>query len=150
MSEYSIRDVQRTLGLSRGMIRSLIESRYVTPKLGPHRSYRFSFSDLVVMRTAHDLIAAKVPARRVSRALKGLRAQLPEEPPLAALRIRAVGDRIVVQDGATQWDAGTGQYVLDFSVTSQGANLRMLPAVPQSERLGGGLVCPRLRAGRAK
>lgn len=128
MSEYSIRDVQRTLGLSRGMIRGLIESRYVTPKIGPRRSYRFSFSDLVVMRTAHDLIAAKVPARRVSRALKGLRAQLPEDPPLAALRVRAVGDRIVVQDGGQQWDAGTGQYVLDFSVKAEGAKLRMLPA----------------------
>jgi tetratricopeptide (TPR) repeat protein len=132
VSEYSIRDVQRTLGLSRGMIRSLIESRYVTPKLGPHRSYRFSFSDLVVMRTAHDLIAAKVPARRVSRALKGLRAQLPADPPSAALRIRAVGDRIVVQDGAKQWDAGTGQYVLDFSVSAEGAKLRMLPAARAS------------------
>lgn len=128
VSEYSIRDVQRTLGLSRGMIRSLIESRYVTPKLGPHRSYRFSFSDLVVMRTAHDLIAAKVPARRVSLALKGLRAQLPEEPPLAALRVRALGDRVVVRDGAAQWDAGTGQYVLDFSISAQGTKLRMLPA----------------------
>ena len=127
VSEYSIRDVQRTLGLSRGMIRSLIESRYVTPKLGPHRSYRFSFSDLVVMRTAHDLIAAKVPARRVSRALKGLRAQLPDEPPLTALRVRALGDRVVVQDGSKQWDAGTGQYVLDFSVSAQGENLRLLP-----------------------
>jgi tetratricopeptide (TPR) repeat protein len=132
VSEYSIHDVQRTLGLSRGMIRSLIESRYVTPKLGPHRSYRFSFSDLVVMRTAHDLIAAKVPARRVSRALKGLRAQLPEEPPLAALRVRALGDRVVVQDGTTQWDAGTGQYVLDFSVSTQGTNLRMLPTARPS------------------
>jgi len=128
VSEYSIRDVQRTLGLSRGMIRSLIESRYVTPTLGPRRAYRFSFSDLVVMRTAHDLIAAKVPARRVSRALKGLRAQLPEDPPFSALRIRAVGDRIVVQDGSKQWETGSGQYVLDFSVSTVGAKLRMLPA----------------------
>jgi tetratricopeptide (TPR) repeat protein len=120
VSDYSIRDVQRTLGLSRGMIRSLIESRYVTPKLGPHRSYRFSFSDMVVMRTAHDLIAAKVPARRVSRALKGLRAQLPEDPPSSALRISAVGDRIVVQDGSRQWDAGTGQYVLATARPSAG------------------------------
>ena len=76
MREYSIRDVQRTLGLSRGMIRGLIQSKYVTPKIGPRRSYRFSFSDLVVMRTAQDLIAANVPARRVSRALKNLRGQL--------------------------------------------------------------------------
>jgi tetratricopeptide (TPR) repeat protein len=127
VNEYSIRDVQRTLGLSRGMIRSLIESRYVTPKIGPRGSYRFSFSDLVVMRTAHDLLAAKVPARRVSRALKGLRAQLPDDP--AALRIRAVGDRVVVQEGSKQWDVGTGQYVLDFAVGTQGAKLRILPAV---------------------
>jgi tetratricopeptide (TPR) repeat protein len=132
VSEYSIRDVQRTLGLSRGMIRSLIESRYVTPRIGPRRAYRFSFSDLVVMRTAHDLIAAKVPARRVSRALKGLRAQLPEDPPFGALRIRAVGDRIVVQDGARQWDAGSGQYVLDFSVSAEGAKLRVLPTARSS------------------
>lgn len=133
MSEYSIRDVQRTLGLSRSMIRSLIESRYVTPKLGPHRSYRFSFSDLVVMRTAHDLICAKIPARRVSRALKGLRAQLPDDPPLAALRVRALGDRIVVQQGASQWEAGSGQYVLDFSVSAEGPNVRVLPAARPSD-----------------
>jgi tetratricopeptide (TPR) repeat protein len=128
VSEYSIRDVQRTLGLSRGMIRSLIESRYVTPKIGPRRAYRFSFSDLVVMRTAHDLLVAKVPARRVSRTLKRLRAQLPEDLPFGALRIRAVGDRVVVQDGARQWEAGSGQYLLDFSVSAEGAKLRMLPS----------------------
>lgn len=127
-----MRDVQRTLGLSRGMIRGLIESRYVTPKLGPRRAWRFSFSDLVVMRTAHDLISAKIPARRVSRALKGLRAQLPEDPPLAALRIRALGDRIVVQQGTSQWEAGSGQYLLDFSVSAEGADVRVLPAAHPS------------------
>jgi tetratricopeptide (TPR) repeat protein len=139
VSDYSIRDVQRTLGLSRSMIRGLIASRYVTPKLGPRRSYRFSFSDLVVMRTAHDLIAAKVPARRVSRTLKQLRAQLPEELSFGALRVRAVGDRVVVQDGARQWEANSGQYLLDFSVTAEGAKLRMLPgarpAGPSAEEL---------------
>jgi len=133
VSEYSIRDVQRALGLSRGMIRGLIESRYVTPRIGPGRAYRFSFSDLVVMRTAHDLIAAKVPARRVSRALKGLRAQLPDDPPSAALRIRAVGDRVVVQNGRQQWEAGTGQYLLDFAVRVEGAKLCVLPAERHSD-----------------
>ncbi len=132
MAEYSIRDVQRTLGLSRGMIRGLIESRYVTPKLGPRRAYRFSFSDLVVMRTAHDLISAKIPARRVSLALKGLRAQLPDDPPLATLRVRALGDRIVVQQGTSQWEAGSGQYLLDFSVSAEGTNVRVLPAARPS------------------
>jgi predicted Zn-dependent protease len=128
LSEYSIRDVQRTLGLSRGMILGLVESKYVTPKIGPRRGYRFTFSDLVVMRTAQELIQAKVPARRVSHTLKQLRAQLPQDVPLGGLRIRAAGGRIVVQDGARQWEAGTGQYVLDFSVSAEHGKLCVLPA----------------------
>lgn len=128
VSEYSIRDVQRTLGLSRGMILGLVESKYVTPKIGPRRGYRFTFSDLVVMRTAQELIQAQVPARRVSHTLKRLRAQLPQDVPLGGLRIRAAGNRIVVQDGARQWDAGSGQYVLDFSVSADDGKLCVLPA----------------------
>jgi tetratricopeptide (TPR) repeat protein len=127
VTEYSIRDVQRTLGLSRGLILGLVESRYVTPKIGPRRAYRFTFSDLVVMRTAQELIEAKVPARRVSHTLKRLRAQLPQEVPFGGLRITAAGDRIVVQDGATQWEAGTGQYLLDFSVSAEAGKLCVLP-----------------------
>jgi len=133
VSEYSIRDVQRTLGLSRGMILGLIESRYVKPKIGPGRGYRFTFSDLVVMRTAQELIAAKVSARRVSQALKRLRAQLPEDVPLDGLRIRAAGDRIIVQEGARQWDAGTGQYVLDFSVGAEDGRLYVLRASSKTD-----------------
>jgi len=127
VSEYSILDVQRTLGLSRGMILGLVESKYVTPRIGPRRGYRFTFSDLVVMRTAQELIQAKVPARRVSHTLKRLRAQLPQDVPLGGLRIRAAGDRIVVQDGAKQWEAGTGQYVLDFAVRAEDGKLCVLP-----------------------
>jgi tetratricopeptide (TPR) repeat protein len=132
VSEYSIHEVQRTLGLSRGMILGLVKSGYVTPELGPRRAYRFTFRDLVVMRTAQELIAAKIPARRVAQTLKRLRAQLPGELPLGGLRIRAAGDRIVVQEGARQWEAGTGQYVLDLSVSGAGGSVRMLvpPAVP--------------------
>jgi hypothetical protein len=128
VSEYSIRDVQRTLGLSRGMILGLVESKYVTPRIGPRRAYRFTFTDLVVMRTAQELIQAKVPARRVSHTLKRLRAKLPQDVPLGGLRIRAAGDQIVVHDGAQQWEVGTGQYVLDFSVSAEDGKLCVLPA----------------------
>jgi Flp pilus assembly protein TadD len=132
VSEYSIREVQRTLGLSRGMILGLVKSGYVTPKLGPRHAYRFSFRDLVVMRTAQELIAANIPPRRVGQTLKRLRARLPGELPAGGLRIRAAGDRIVVQDGARQWEAGTGQYVLDFSVSGAAGTVRVLapPAAP--------------------
>ncbi len=132
MSEYSIQEVQRTLGLSRGMILGLVKSGYVTPKVGSRHAYRFTFRDLVVMRTAQELIAASIPPRRVAQTLKRLRAKLPGELPSGGLRIRAAGDRIVVQDGVQQWEAGTGQYMLDFSVSGAPANVRLIapPAAP--------------------
>jgi tetratricopeptide (TPR) repeat protein len=133
VSEYSIRDVQRTLGLSRSMILGLVKSGYVSPELGPRRAYRFTFRDLVVMRTAQELLAAKIPARRVARTLQRLRAQLPADSPLGGLRIRAAGDRIVVQDGARQWDAGTGQYVLDFSATADAGSVCSLASAAAAE-----------------
>jgi tetratricopeptide (TPR) repeat protein len=126
VSEYSIQEVQRTLGLSRGMILGLVKSGYVNPKLGPRHAYRFTFRDLVVMRTARELIAASIPPRRVAQTLKRLRAKLPGELPSGGLRIRAAGDRIVVQDGARQWEAGSGQYVLDFSLSGAPANVRLI------------------------
>jgi len=128
VNEYSIRDVQRALGLSRGMILGLVESRYVTPKVGPRRSYRFTFSDLVVMRTAQELIEAKVPARRVSHTLKQLRKRLPQDVPFGGLRIRAAGDRIVVQEGTRQWEASSGQYLLDLASSAEAGKLCALPA----------------------
>jgi len=132
VSEYSIRDVQRTLGLSRSMILGLVASKYVVPRIGPRRAYRFTFSDLVVMRTAQELIAARVSARRVARTLKRLRAKLPEDMPFGGFRIKAAGDRIVVQDGARQWEANTGQYVLDLSVDAERGELRRLPGAGPS------------------
>ena len=133
VSEYTILDVQRTLGLSRAIILGLVESKYITPKIGPRRGYRFTFGDLVVMRTAQELIQAKVPPRRVSHTLKRLRAQLPEDMPLGGLRIKAEGDRIVVQDGAKQWEASSGQYLLDFSVSAQDGKLCVLPTPKASD-----------------
>lgn len=108
------------------MILGLVKSGYVTPGLGPRRAYRFTFRDLVVMRTAQELLAARIPARRVARTLQRLRARLPAEKPLGGLRIGAAGNRIVVQDGARQWDANTGQYMLDFSAAGSAGTVRTL------------------------
>ena len=47
--------------------------------------------------------ATRIPSARVRRALRSLRAQLPEGRPLAAVRVAADGDRVVVQDGGARW-----------------------------------------------
>lgn len=114
MRSYSVRDVERVLQLSPATTRGLIRAGFVRPGRGPRREYQFSFQDLIVLRTAQELSAALVPRRRIVRAIKELRRQLPESMPLSGLRIGAVADRVVVREGASQWQADSGQYLLSF------------------------------------
>ncbi len=130
---YSIRDVGKLLGLSRSVVHGLIEAGFVTPVRGRRREYRFSFADLVVLRAAQALSQAKIPAARILRSLRRLRAQLPDEAPLTGLRIEAVGDAVVVSEGPTQWRPDNGQYVLQFDVASPGGRLAFLNPEPASE-----------------
>jgi tetratricopeptide (TPR) repeat protein len=114
VTAYGVRDVERLLGLSRSTIRALIGAGFVTPARGPRGAFQFSFQDLIVLRTAQALVAAKVPARRITRSMRELRKRLPETMPLSGLAIGAVADRVVVREGGSRWQADSGQYVLEF------------------------------------
>ena len=112
MHPYGVRDVEKMLRLSRGTIRSLVDAGFVSPARGPRNTLRFSFRDLVVLRTARALSESQVPAKRITRAIRELRRQLPEAMPLSGLAICAVGDRVVVREGDSRWQAESGQYLL--------------------------------------
>jgi tetratricopeptide (TPR) repeat protein len=114
MHHYGVRDVEKMLRLPRSTIRALIDAGFVAPARGPRNTYLFSFQDLIVLRTAQTLAAAKIPAKRINRSLKELRKQLPETMPLSGLSIGAIGESIVVRDGATQRQVESGQYLLSF------------------------------------
>ena len=134
MRSYSVRDVERVLQLSPATTRSLIRAGFVNPERGPRREYRFSFQDLIVLRTARALMQAKVPARRIRRSLESLRRELPEAVPLSGLAISAVGDQVVVREGDARWRADSGQYVLGLDVTLENGVLHVVehkqPATP--------------------
>ena len=131
---HSLREVGTLLGLTRSMLRGLIDAGFVSPARGRRHEYRFSFQDLVVLRAARALSAAKLPTVRILRSLRRLRAQLPDTIPLSGLRVEAMGDSVVVVDGNTQWQPDDGQYVLRFQVESPGGRLafRDRPSLPQS------------------
>jgi tetratricopeptide (TPR) repeat protein len=126
MRSYSIRDVQRLLRLSPDTIRPLIKDGFVRPARGARREYRFSFQDLIVLRTARALIDAKIPARRIRRSLESLRRELPESMPLSGLSISAVGDHVVVRDGDTHRQVESGQYLLGLDVSLENGVLRVV------------------------
>jgi tetratricopeptide (TPR) repeat protein len=127
---YSVRDVERVLQLSPATTRSLIRAGFVSPERGPRREYRFSFQDLIVLRTARALLQAKIPARRIHRSLESLRRELPDSVPLSGLAISALGDHVVVRDGATRWQAESGQYVLGLDVTLENGVLHVVEHNP--------------------
>ncbi len=98
-------------------MRTFARDGFLTPGRGARGELQFSFQDLVILRTAKGLVAARIPAVRIRRALRALRAQLPRGRSLAELRIAAEGDRIVVSDGESTWSVDSGQTQLDFSVS---------------------------------
>jgi tetratricopeptide (TPR) repeat protein len=79
-----------------------------------------------VLRTAQALADAKIPARRITRSLRELKRHLPEAMPLSGLSIEALGDRVVVKDGARRWQAESGQYVLDFEGDPSAGSLAVI------------------------
>jgi tetratricopeptide (TPR) repeat protein len=98
---YGLRDVERLLGLPRSTVRSLVQAGFVAPARGARGAWRFSFQDLIVLRKAQALAAARVPHRRIARAMKALRAQ-----------------------------AASGQYALAFEPAAPVGELRRPAATP--------------------
>src|SRR6266571_6734850 len=145
MKGYNSRDVARLLGLTVAQVQAFARDGFLTPTPRPGRGARrklqFSFQDLVILRTAKALVAARIPTRRIRRALKQLRRQLPRGRSLAELRITAEGDRIMVSDGYTAWNPESGQTHLDFAVSDlgvMGIELQGTPVrLPRLAGLGG-------------
>jgi tetratricopeptide (TPR) repeat protein len=136
---YGVREVQKLLRLPRSTIRALVDAGFVSPARGPRNAWLFSFQDLIVLRTAQALAAAKVPARRIARSMKELRRRLPQSMPLSGLSIGAEGDRVVVREGSGRWQADSGQYLLAFEGSPADGSLTVLerPAAEPVEELDG-------------
>jgi tetratricopeptide (TPR) repeat protein len=123
---YSLRHVQQLLGISRNAITQLIAAGFVSPARGARNEHRFNFQDLMLLRTAHALQDARIPPRKIVRSLQRLKARLPEELPLTGLRITAIGADVAVRNRAGQWEADTGQLLMDFEVASVSGSLAFL------------------------
>jgi tetratricopeptide (TPR) repeat protein len=133
--EISTRELQSMLGISRHVVAGLVAAGFVTPSRGPRKEYRFTFQDVVLLRTALQLRAARIPPRKVTQALSRLRDALPDELPLSGIRVSAVGNDVAVRTGPSQWDAITGQLLLDFEVAEIKGEVVFLDTAPAPKDL---------------
>ena len=114
MKGYSTGDVARILELTPRQVRAGVRAGVLEPERGPRGEYRFTFQDLVFLKTARSLFAARMPARRVRGTLQRLRQQLSRGHRMTRLNIAVEGRRIVVSDGEARWQPESGQILFDF------------------------------------
>ncbi len=122
MTGYGTRDVARLLGWTSAAVRNCVRDGYTDATKNSRGQFNFSFQDLVVLRSVKALVDAGVSRQRIRRSLGRLREELPAERTLAAVRVVADGDRVVVRDGDELWNAESGQRILtlDFPAVDSG------------------------------
>jgi tetratricopeptide (TPR) repeat protein len=113
---YSAEDVAKLIGVSVRQVQSYVDAGFLAPARGDDGKPQFSFQDVVLLRTAKGLTAARIAPSRVKRALARLKQQLPDGRPLTGVAIAAEGNRIVVRDGGARWNPESGQVLFDFRV----------------------------------
>lgn len=111
---YSEREVSQLLGLTSRQIRQCVRDGLLSCPADERRDFRFSFEDLVLLRSAKSLIDAAVPLREVRGMLRRLREERPSGESLCALRFSVEGREILVGDGEVTWHVRSGQTRLDF------------------------------------
>jgi tetratricopeptide (TPR) repeat protein len=111
--------------MPRRLIDALVAAGFVATGRGRNGRPDVGYQDLVVLRAAQNLLAARLPAARIARTLANLRRQLPDVPP-SRLRVEAVGRSIVVREPAGRYVADSGQYLLAFDVAAEHGEVRFI------------------------
>src|SRR5206468_193348 len=91
--EETTEEVARLLGLSPAQIRSYTRAGFLSPARDARGNLGFTFQDLVLLKAAKGLLAARIPAAKIRGSLRRLKQQLPRGRALSELRITAEGHR---------------------------------------------------------
>lgn len=103
--------VLQILGLSRRQLQYWAQTDLIVPSARTRGGHcRYSFEDLVALKTAKRLLNAGVSVQRIRNSIRELRRMLPGlERPLSELTLVATGDVVLVFHGETAFEAVTGQ-----------------------------------------
>jgi tetratricopeptide (TPR) repeat protein len=125
MHAYDAKDLERLFGLPASTVRALARGGSIHPvkRLG---RLHYSFHDLVVLRTASALRAARVSPRRINQTLQQLREVLPSGSALNSVSLTALGNRIAIREGQALREADSGQYALALDIVEEKGTLRVI------------------------
>ena len=133
---YTSRDVAQIVGISESRVRYWAQTGVVGPSERSGGRTVYTFQDLVGVRTAKELLDRGVTLQRARKNLEALRAQWPGiDRPLARLRVRSDGEKLLVSDGTAAFEPLSGQLVMDFAIEELEGQVAELaaPAPPKAE-----------------
>ena len=102
MHEYSQEDLRRLFGLPAAVIAALVGARYIAPTRAQGKT-GYSFQDLLILRTAAALKAAKIENAKIVAALGFIRSSLPPGSLLTTLAL-AASDNTSSIAGVQGWE----------------------------------------------
>lgn len=108
---YSCQQVMRITGLTRRQLTYWRNTGLIVPQAHtPGGHARYTFADLLALKTAKKLIDAGVSVQRIRKSIVSLTSFLPScSAPLSELSLVATGDMILVLHRETAFEALTGQ-----------------------------------------
>jgi DNA-binding transcriptional MerR regulator len=136
MTAFSTHEVAKIIGLPDSKIRSCARAALLSPARGPSGRLRWSFQDLLLLKTTRGLLEARVPPRRIRQMVASLRRQLPGDQALSSVSVYADGRRVVAWDGTARWQPDSGQFLFSFDAPSVATDqpAPSLPATPAPAR----------------
>lgn len=117
MKGYTTREVSELLDLPQELIRAYARAGVLNPQRTPGRHYRFSFQDIIVLRTAKELNNSGINSAQITRALGNLRKKLPKQKSLTSLRISGQAGDVVIHDQNQIYNPESGQIHFNFSIS---------------------------------
>jgi tetratricopeptide (TPR) repeat protein len=118
-STYTFKEVSRLFGITESRLRYWDRSGFLSPSGHNGRRRCFTFQDLIGIRSVKTLLENGITLQRTRRILSKLREAIPKSvQPLGRLRIMADAKTVIVADADRDFEADTGQLLLDFNVKS--------------------------------
>jgi len=125
MHAYDTKDLERLFGLPASAVRALSRAGNINPVRRGGKLH-YSFHDLVVLRTASALRAAKISSQKINKTLQELRSALPADSALNQLSLTALGNRIAIREGTTLRESESGQYALALEIVEEKGRLHVI------------------------
>jgi len=131
---YSIRDVSRILAVQEARLRYWTQTGFVGPTVRKGGRFYYTFTDLIAVKAAKDLLATGMTLARVRKNVEALKQALPGDThPMTKLRVCCDGETIVALADDIAFQPIGGQVVMAFNVPSFGEHVLQALAMPRVE-----------------